>query len=504
MWFVLEGVALPMSSEWTNNRENSEVVIKMNFLKHHYTSLVRMIVTVIVTGALFSLGFVKEIDAEGTFEKIYHVYANQQYIGAVSNVDTVNKVLETQETVAKSQFKGLDIKAGSNINIVPEHVFNAKTDDATTLKKLSQVVEVEVTAQALLIDNKPVTYLKNKEDYEETLRQLKLQFVTEEQLKQWLANQSAKKPLPELQIGEDRIIDIAVKQTITEKQMKVSPIKVMTPEQAVKFLMTGAIEQQKYVVKQGDVLGAIAKKHGLKIKELLALNPGITEETLLQIDQQLNVTVAKPFINVSVVREKKIVEVIDYAKIVEEDATMFKGEKIVKQQGSMGKKEASYRIVEENGNRLNKELLQETVLVKPVDDIVVIGTKVVSSRGTGDFSWPTSGGYISSTMGNRWGEYHRGIDIARPSNYNILVADNGIVVDTGFDGSYGNKVVVNHNNGYTTLYAHLSEINVSVGQVVPKGAVIGVMGSTGVSTGTHLHFEVEKNGSLVNPVSVLP
>ena len=501
MWFVLEG-ALPMSSEWTTNKENSEVSIKINV----YTNLIKIFAAIVLTviGSLLSFGFAKKTDAEGTFEKIYHVYANQQYVGAVSNVEAVNKVLETQENVAETRFKGLDVKAGSNINIVPEHVFNAETDDATTLKKLAQVAEVEVTAQALLIDNRPVAYLKNKEDYEETLRQVKLQFVTEEQLKQWIANQTAKKPLPELQVGEDRIIDITVKQAITEKQVKISPIKVMTPEQAVKLLMTGAIEQQKYVVKQGDVLGSIAKKHDLKIKELLALNPGITEETLLQIDQELNVTVAKPLINVNIVREKKIVEVINNTKIIEEDATMFKGEKVVKQQGSTGKKEASYRITEENGNRLNKELLQETVLVKPVDHIVVVGTKVVSSRGTGDFSWPTIGGYISSMMGNRWGEYHRGIDIARPNNYNILAADNGVVVDTGFDGSYGNKVVVNHNNGYTTLYAHLSEINVSVGQVVPKGAVIGIMGSTGVSTGTHLHFEVEKNGSLVNPVSVLP
>lgn len=106
-------------------------------------------------------------------------------------------------------------------------------------------------------------------------------------------------------------------------------------------------------------------------------------------------------------------------------------------------------------------------------------------------------------MGPRWGSYHRGIDIARPSNYSILASDNGVVTAAGWDGSYGYRVIINHNNGYQTLYAHLSNIYVSVGQVVPKGSVIGKMGSTGNSTGIHLHFEVTRNGKLINPLSVL-
>lgn len=101
------------------------------------------------------------------------------------------------------------------------------------------------------------------------------------------------------------------------------------------------------------------------------------------------------------------------------------------------------------------------------------------------------------------GEFHRGIDIARPSNYTIKASDNGVVTFTGWDGTYGNKIVINHNNGYETVYAHLSQIDVTVGQVVAQGSSIGIMGSTGNSTGTHLHFEVHQNGSVVNPLSYL-
>lgn len=99
---------------------------------------------------------------------------------------------------------------------------------------------------------------------------------------------------------------------------------------------------------------------------------------------------------------------------------------------------------------------------------------------------------------------HKGIDIARPANRNILAADNGVVEFAGYDnGGYGNKIIINHNNGMKTVYAHLSSISVSVGQTVEKGKVIGIMGSTGNSTGIHLHFELYKNGALQNPLDYL-
>jgi murein DD-endopeptidase MepM/ murein hydrolase activator NlpD len=143
------------------------------------------------------------------------------------------------------------------------------------------------------------------------------------------------------------------------------------------------------------------------------------------------------------------------------------------------------------------------VLTEPVPHIVVKGTKEIPSRGTGNLAWPTVGGYISSEQGQRWGRFHKGIDIARPSNRTIKAADNGKVVSAGYDGGYGNKIVIDHQNGLRTVYAHLDSIGVSVGQTVSQGSAIGVMGSTGNSTGVHLHFEVYKNGALQNPSNYL-
>ena len=129
--------------------------------------------------------------------------------------------------------------------------------------------------------------------------------------------------------------------------------------------------------------------------------------------------------------------------------------------------------------------------------------------GDGKLEWPTDGGYISSGIGNRvhpiTGDirFHKGIDIARTDKSvlpPIYAAEKGIVTKISSGSGYGNMIKIKHENGLETLYAHLSKINVKVGQEVRRGQTIGIMGTTGDSTGVHLHFEVYENGSLQNPL----
>jgi len=119
---------------------------------------------------------------------------------------------------------------------------------------------------------------------------------------------------------------------------------------------------------------------------------------------------------------------------------------------------------------------------------------------TGQFIWPAAG-----TITQRYVWYHRAIDIANSSAPPILAADSGRVILAGWPDNvgYGNRVLIDHGNGLQTMYAHLSGISVSEGQTVNRGDVIGRMGSTGRSTGTHLHFEIRTGGGLVNPLEYL-
>jgi murein DD-endopeptidase MepM/ murein hydrolase activator NlpD len=119
---------------------------------------------------------------------------------------------------------------------------------------------------------------------------------------------------------------------------------------------------------------------------------------------------------------------------------------------------------------------------------------------TGNFVWPAAG---RITQGYSF--YHKAIDIANRSAGPILAADGGTVIIAGWvdNSGYGNRVVIDHGNGYVTLYAHLSVVQVKPGQRVNRGDVIGQMGSTGRSTGTHLHFEIRRGSILENPFNYL-
>lgn len=131
------------------------------------------------------------------------------------------------------------------------------------------------------------------------------------------------------------------------------------------------------------------------------------------------------------------------------------------------------------------------------------------SSSVSGFQWPVSGG-VTSGFGYRvhpiYGtrRLHQGLDISGGSGTPIAAAKSGTVISAGWRGGYGNAVVISHGNGVTTLYAHQSSMNVTTGQQVGRGDIIGWVGSTGASTGPHLHFEVRINGSAVDPRPYLP
>jgi murein DD-endopeptidase MepM/ murein hydrolase activator NlpD len=119
--------------------------------------------------------------------------------------------------------------------------------------------------------------------------------------------------------------------------------------------------------------------------------------------------------------------------------------------------------------------------------------------GTGVFMWPTEG-----RITQRSWHCHHAVDVANSEGTPIYAADSGYVVVAGRkQGGYGKVVIVNHGNGFQTLYAHLSAISVSVGDSVNKGQQVGLMGNTGHSTGSHLHFEIREGSQLRDPLELV-
>lgn len=491
----------------------------MNNLKHRLSNLagktsremkpaVKKSIMAVVTVAALSFGAGNSaLAADSDLTTMYHVYVNNKFVGTVTDKAQVEQLVEDKLTSVEKEYADLDIELGIDVSFVPEQVFSsaANTNTNEVLNVLKDELTVQAEASVLVIGEKSVAYVKDQEAADEVLRTLLLEHVTEEELAE-VENRkkSPNLPLPEVEEKETHLLDVRFTEEVSQAEEKVEPEKVLSVEEAVKLLKKGTLEEQKYQVKEGDVLGNIANSHNLKLADLLSLNEGLTDDAVLKPGQELNVTVLKPFVEVVVDRQVYEQKEVPFEREVKEDSSMFKGDTKTKQEGQVGLKGTTYSISEQNGKVIKKEVINEKVLKEPVKEIIVKGTKVVPSRGDGTFVWPTNGGYVSSRQGYRWSRMHKGIDIARPSNYTIKAADNGNVVYAGNKGDgYGNKIIIDHNNGYRTMYAHLASISVSVGQTVSRGSSIGIMGRTGNSTGIHLHFEVYQNGKIIDPLSKL-
>lgn len=443
--------------------------------------------------------------AESELTTVYYVYVNDKFAGTIADKAEIERMIEEKAEAIQAQYKNLKVDLGLDVSFVPEQVFSSASaaDHTEVLNNIKDQMAVKAEAAAIVIDGNSVAHLKNAEDAEKVLKSLMLEYVTEEELTE-VENRkkSPNLPLPEVKENETRILDVRFSKNVSQSAEQIDPAKILTVEEALKLLKKGTLEEQKYQVKDGDILSGIASSHNLKLTQLLSLNQGLTENSVLKPGQRLNVTVLKPYLHVVVDRQAYVKEDVNYQKEVVENAKMFKGDTKTQQAGKKGVNGVIYVTSEQNGKTVKKQAVKTEVLQKPVKEIIIKGTKVVPSRGNGSFIWPTSGGYVSSQQGYRWSKMHKGIDIARPSNYTIKAADNGVVVSAGYDGGYGNKVIIDHQNGYRTVYAHLASFNVRPGQTVAGGSKIGVMGRTGNSTGIHLHFEVYKNGQMLNPMSI--
>lgn len=173
-------------------------------------------------------------------------------------------------------------------------------------------------------------------------------------------------------------------------------------------------------------------------------------------------------------------------------------------EGKNGTKTITDEVTYINGKETERKTLQEAVKTKPVNEKIEIGTlEVPPTKATGNFSKPVSG-VLTSGFGARWGTVHKGLDFGAPAGTPVHAADGGVVIFAGWNnGGYGNLVKISHENGYVTYYAHNSSVAVSEGDRVYKGQVVSYVGSTGDSTGNHLHFEIREDGVARDPAPFL-
>ena len=229
--------------------------------------------------------------------------------------------------------------------------------------------------------------------------------------------------------------------------------------------------------------------------------PSATEQRVTKIDRALKDSV---FVVTHGVEEHR--ESIPYSMTLIEDSTMYRGETRVVSAGVEGVLYYSQDVTYYNGVSMDREMNEEYIVSEPVDEVVAMGTmERPETKSWGSMIWPAEG-ILTSGFGPRARDNHPGIDIAARQGSDIMAADGGVVYYAGSKYSgYGNLVIIEHDDGSRTYYAHCSELLVEEGDEVFRGQVIAYMGSTGLATGSHLHFEVRSpDGTICDPMNSLP
>ena len=285
---------------------------------------------------------------------------------------------------------------------------------------------------------------------------------------------------------------------------------IVSADDLIKIIDGETEVDRYYKVVAGDTPISIAQKNNITLDALLALNPELKETCV--VGQHVLVTKAERFLSVKRIVRSTYTEYIDYKTTYIETKDLYEGFEQVRTKGVKGEKEIIADISYLDGVEVDREIISTTTVKQPSDEVVLRGTaKMPTASGSGvpsDFGlvWPTSGKnmYVSSYWGS--GRNHKAIDIAywggaygKP----IVAAHAGTVTYAGWRGSYGYVVFLQSGN-VMTVYGHCSKLAVTTGQQVSRGQYIANIGSTGYSTGPHLHFEVRINGVHQNPIKYLP
>jgi len=251
-----------------------------------------------------------------------------------------------------------------------------------------------------------------------------------------------------------------------------------------------------HIVQSGETFSSIAQKYGLQNISTILWENNLTKDDAIKPGQELRILPVDG-VRHKVARGETIYTIGKLYGLDESEA-----QRIIDYPFNEFKNDETFELAVGSTLVVPGGVIADQVLPAPVQEyhaIAKITPNAGSVTATGQFVWPASG---RITQGFTF--YHKGFDIANRDAGPILAADNGTVIAAGWDPTgYGNKVMVDHGNGFVTLYGHLSVIQVQVGQTMRRGSVVGQMGSTGRSTGTHLHFEIRQGGVQLNPGNYL-
>ena len=487
----------------------------------------------------FSIGFMLTLTLVGVFvlgfgyktapepNNYYEVYLNDESLGTIRSEKELEDYIDENGAYYKNKFdvdkvyspKGLQVRKlttySGDVSSVSEIYKKISKEEPLTIKGYEFIIKKQTTEKNTEAEDTVTTqsiYVLDKNIFKDAVTTLIKTFVGADAYQAYIDDNQVK-----IETTGENIEDVYVSEDITVRETNIPVNETIYTDatELANYLLYGKDQTAtEYTVQAGDTIENVAFNNKISPEELLLSNTALTSTTnLLYPGQKLKIVETNP--QISVVEESYVVEDIESQYTTEErydDNTVIGQDKVI-QEGENGLERVSQKVRKVNGIINYVDPQGKTVLKEPVSRIIVKGNKYIPDVGsTTSWGWPTdsgwtlSSGYVWRTnpvTGKR--ELHGGLDISGTGyGSKIYATNNGRVKEASYHYSYGNHVIIDHNNGYLTLYAHMSRINVKVGQVVARGDVIGYVGMTGTATGPHVHYEIWKGCDYcrINPMSM--
>ena len=479
----------------------------------------------IIIAGVFVLGFGYKTTPEPN--NYYEVYLNDESLGTIRSEKELEDYIDENGAYYKNKFdvdkvyspKGLQVRKlttySGDVSSVSEIYKKISKEEPLTIKGYEFIIKKQTTEKNTEAEDTVTTqsiYVLDKNVFKDAVTTLIKTFVGADAYQAYIDDNQVK-----IETTGENIEDVYVSEDITVRETNIPVNETIYTDatELANYLLYGKDQTAtEYTVQAGDTIENVAFNNKISPEELLLSNTALTSTTnLLYPGQKLKIVETNP--QISVVEESYVVEDIESQYTTEErydDNTVIGQDKVI-QEGENGLERVSQKVRKVNGIINYVDPQGKTVLKEPVSRIIVKGNKYIPDVGsTTSWGWPTdsgwtlSSGYVWRTnpvTGKR--ELHGGLDISGTGyGSKIYATNNGRVKEASYHYSYGNHVIIDHNNGYLTLYAHMSRINVKVGQVVARGDVIGYVGMTGTATGPHVHYEIWKGCDYcrINPMSM--
>lgn len=418
----------------------------------------------------------------------YEYSYNGQKLGLVKEKDDVLQITDlVQGALTEEKNMKIVIDAKDDITFHRKLALDESQIDNSeqVLKRLTYMGDLKVKATGIYVDGKKIGAVQDRKTAEKALKD-----VADKYTKQG----------DNIEVESVRFLEkVDIKTANTDLE------DLHSEDEMVDLLCTSGEKETVHKVVAGDTLHSIAKKYDVWEDQLLADNKGINSKKL-EVGSNIIVKQQAPVLTYEVVEKITYDKVIEHKVEEQKSADIYEGMTETQQAGSDGLSEITARVTLQNGKKVEEEDLVTTVKEEPVTEVVLVGTKErPPTVGSGKYIWPLKDSFTqTSGFGSRWGRQHKGIDLAVSVGTTVYAADGGTVVEAQYSGSYGNVVMIDHQNGQETRYAHNSKLLVKKGDKVYQGQPIAKSGNTGRSTGPHVHFEIRFNGEPRNPLNYLP